>query len=160
MDGAYGSDPRVDTDTRWFEDFFVGEHFTLPPRTLTPALFAAFAEASGETHPLHTDAAYCRARGLPNMLAHGFLVAIQTVAGAGVFPYLVEESLVALVDQSSRFARPVYAGDTLRAVLTVTELAPNTSTGVVGLRSTVHNQRRELVLEGTQRWLLRMRPTG
>jgi len=160
MDGVSGLDSRTFVETRWFEDFFVGEHFTLPPRPLTAALFAAFAEASGETHPLHTDPDYCRARGMPNILAHGFLVAIQTVAGAGLFPYLVEQSLVGLLDQSSRFARPVYCGDILHAVLTVTELAPNTSTGVVGLRSTVHNQRRELVLEGTQRWLLRMRPRG
>lgn len=46
----------------------------------------------------------------------------------------------------------------LHPVLQVTELAPNTSTGVIGLRSTVHNQRRELVLEGTQRWLVRRQP--
>jgi acyl dehydratase len=39
----------------------------------------------------------------------------------------------------------------------VDELSPNRSTGVVGLRSTVHNQRRELVLEGRQRFLLRKR---
>jgi acyl dehydratase len=30
---------------------------------------------------------------------------------------------------------------------------------VVTLRSTVHNQRRELVLEGRQKFLLRRRPT-
>jgi len=29
---------------------------------------------------------------------------------------------------------------------------------VVGLHSTVHNQRKELVLEGSQRFLLRRRP--
>jgi hypothetical protein len=29
---------------------------------------------------------------------------------------------------------------------------------VVGFKSTVHNQRRELVLEGRQRYLLRRRP--
>jgi acyl dehydratase len=43
----------------------------------------------------------------------------------------------------------------LQPVLQVTELAPHASTGLIGLRSTVHNQKRELVLEGTQRWLLR-----
>jgi acyl dehydratase len=40
----------------------------------------------------------------------------------------------------------------------VIELAPGRTTGVVTLRSTVHNQRRELVLEGTQKFLVRRRP--
>lgn len=144
--------------SRWFEDFFVGERFVLPTRNMSLDLFRSFADASGETHPLHTDMEYCRNRDMPAMLAHGMMVAIQTVAGAGLFPFMIEESLIGLLDQSSRFARPVYHGDVLHPVLQVTELAPNTSTGVIGLRSTVHNQRRELVLEGTQRWLVRKQP--
>jgi acyl dehydratase len=40
----------------------------------------------------------------------------------------------------------------------VTELTPGRSTGVVVLRSTVFNQRRELVLEGLQKFLIRRRP--
>lgn len=158
MDGVLAIEDRPGPQSRWFEDFRVGETFVLPTRTLTASLFRAFTDASGEAHPLHTDSEYCRAQGLPDMLAHGFLVTIQTAAGAGLFPYLVEESLVGLLDQSSRFARPVHAGDELFPVLQVTELAPNNSTGVLGMRSTVHNQRRELVLEGTQRWLLRKKP--
>jgi len=39
-------------------------------------------------------------------------------------------------------------------------VSPNRTTGVVGLRSTVHNQRKELVPEGRQRFLLRKRPTA
>ena len=39
------------------------------------------------------------------------------------------------------------------------ELTANRTTGVVGFRSTVHNQRRELVLEGSQKFLIRRRPT-
>ncbi len=61
------------------------------------------------------------------------------------------------LEQSSRFLKPVFAGDTLYPALEVDEASPNRSTGVVGLRSTVHNQRRELVLEGRQRFLLRKR---
>jgi acyl dehydratase len=40
----------------------------------------------------------------------------------------------------------------------VTELVPGRSTGVVTLASTVYNQRRELVLEGVQKFLIRRRP--
>jgi len=147
-------DKRV-LPSRWFEDFHVGERFELPSRAMSPELFRSFADASGERHPLHTDADYCRDRDLPGIQAHGMLVALQTVAGAGLFPFMVEESLIALLDQSSRFARPVFVGDVLHPVLQVTELAPHASNGTIRLRSTVHNQHRQLVLEGTQRWLLR-----
>jgi acyl dehydratase len=93
------------------------------------------------------------------MLAHGYLVAIQTAAGAGTFPHLVDKSLKAFLEQSSRFLHPVFVGDTLYASLEVDEIAPNRSTGVIGLRSTVHNQGGVLVLEGRHRYLLRKRPS-
>ena len=59
----------------------------------------------------------------------------------------MEQSLVGFLEQSSRFVKPVYADDTIYPALEVTELTPGRSTGVVALRSTVFNQRRELVLE-------------
>jgi acyl dehydratase len=145
-------------DNRWFEDFAVGERFVLPSRTMTDALFAAFQAASGDNHPIHYDVEYCRRRGMPDMLAHGFQVLIQTAAGAGDFPYLVEDSLIGFLEQSSRFLKPVYSGDTLYPALEIVELTPNRTTGVVVIRSTVHNQRSELVMDGTQRYLLRKKP--
>jgi acyl dehydratase len=132
---------RMVKEQRWFEDFVVGERFVLPSRTQTSAIFAAFQTASGDTHPMHYDVEYCRARGMPNLLAHGFQTLIHTAPGAGLFPFLVEDSLVGFLEQSSRFLKPVYADDTLYPALEVTELTPGRSTGVVTLRSTVHNQR-------------------
>jgi acyl dehydratase len=144
--------------TRWFEDFAIGERFVLPSRTMTDALFAAFQGASGDNHPVHYDVEYCRRHGMPQMLAHGFQVLIQTAAGAGEFPYLVEDSLIGFLDQSSRFLKPVYSGDTLYPALEVAELVPGRTTGVIAMTSTVHNQRAELVMDGAQRYLLRKKP--
>ena len=149
---------RMAPQQRWFEDFSLHERFVIPSRTQTSALFAAFQAASGDTHPVHYDVEYCRARGLPNLLAHGFQTLIHTAPGAGLFPFLVEESLVGFLEQSSRFLKPVYADDTIYPALEVVELVPGRSTGVVTLRSTVFNQRRELVLEGSQKFLIRRRP--
>ena len=146
---------RVVSQQRWFDDFRIGERFPLPSRTMTEAVFLAFQAASGDNHPIHYDVEYCRARGLQNMLAHGYLVAIQTVAGAGLFPHMVEDSLKAFLEQSSRFLHPVFVGDTLYPALEVNELTPQRTTGVVGFRSTVHNQKGVLVLDGQHRYLLR-----
>jgi acyl dehydratase len=122
---------------------------------MTEAIFLAFQAASGDNHPIHYDVEYCRARGLPNMLAHGYLVAIQTVAGAGLFAHMVSDSLKAFLEQSTRFLQPVFVGDTLYPALEVNELSPNRTTGVIGLRCTVHNQHGVLVLDGQHRYLLR-----
>ena len=112
-------------EQRWFEDFQLGERFVLPSRTMTEALFLAFQAASGDNHPIHYDVEYCRARGLPGMLAHGFQTLIQTAPGAGLFPFITEDSLVGFLEQSSRFLKPVFAGDTLYPALEVDELSPN-----------------------------------
>jgi acyl dehydratase len=149
---------RMVREQRWFEDFVIGERFVIPSRTQTSAVFAAFQTASGDTHPIHYDVEYCRARGMPDLLAHGFQTLVHTAPGAGLFPYIVEESLVGFLEQSSRFLKPVYAGDTIYPALEVTELVPGRTTGVVTLRSTVFNQRKELVLDGMQKFLVRRRP--
>lgn len=70
---------------------------------------------------------------------------------------MVEDSLRGFIEQSSRFLAPVYLDDTIYPCLEVDELSPNRSTGVIGLRSTVHNQDGVLVLEGRHRYLLRKR---
>jgi acyl dehydratase len=145
-------------DRRDFEDLLVGESFYIPSRTMTDALFAAFQSASADNHPIHYDREHCRRHGHPDLLAHGFQVLIQTAAGAGTFAHVVGDCLIGFLEQSSRFLRPVYAGDTLYPRLEITELVPQNTTGVVTVRSTVHNQRGELCLEGKQKYLLRLRP--
>lgn len=143
--------------SRYFEDFELGEAFYIPSRTVTEAQFLAFQAASGDNHPIHYDREYCRRHGHAELLAHGYQVLIQTAAGAGQFPFLVEDSLMGFIEQSSRFLRPVYAGDTLYPRLVVSELKPQRTTGVLTLSSTIHNQKRDLVMEGMQRYLLRKR---
>lgn len=145
-------------ETRYFDDFVIGERFILPSRTMTDALFAAFSLASGDNHPVHYDVEYCRARGMPNMLAHGFQVVVQTCPGAGLLPHLLEDSLKGFIEQSSRFLEKVFVGDTLYATLEVAALVPQRTTGVLSLKSTVHNQHGKLVMDGMQKYLLLKRP--
>ena len=146
---------RMIPEQRWFDDFRLGERFVLPSRTMTEAVFLAFQGASGDNHPIHYDVEFCKARGMPGLLAHGLQTLAQTAPGAGLFPYYTEESIVGFIEQSSKFLKPVFAGDTLYPALEIDELTSGRTTGVLGFRSTIYNQRRELVLEGRQRYLLR-----
>jgi acyl dehydratase len=139
---------------RTFEDLRVGEIFRNPSRTVTVAHFSAFQLLSGDTHPIHYDVAYCRARGHPDMLAHGLQVLAVTAAGAGSFPHAIGDSLIAFTELSCRFLKPVYVGDTLYPELVIAALKPQRTTGVVVMAASIRNQRAELVLAGEHKYLL------
>jgi len=141
---------------RRFADLRVGEVFALPSRTMTDGIFAAFQAASGDNHPIHYDVEYCRRHGHDDLLAHGMQVFIQTAAGAGQFPHMIGDVLIGMIESSFQVRKPVLRGDTLYPALTITDLKPQNTTGVVTMRATVHNQRDELVLEGQHRYLLRL----
>lgn len=145
-------------ESRYFDDLAVGERFYIPSRTVTEANFAAFQTVSGDNHPIHYDIEYCRAKGHPGLLAHGFQVLCFTAAGAGTFAHVIGGSLVAFIEQSSRFLKPVYPGDTLYPSLEIAALTAQRTTGVVTVAVTVHNQKDELVLAGEQKYLVKKRP--
>ena len=65
---------RLVAESRWFEDFTLGERFALPSRTLGEAHFLAFQAASGDNHPIHYDRPWCRARGHRDLLADSAVV--------------------------------------------------------------------------------------
>jgi acyl dehydratase len=142
---------------KYFEDFVVGEVFDIPSKTLTESHFLLFAAVTGDNHPIHYDREYCRARGFPERLAHGYLVTVQTVLGASSLSAHLQESIVAFLEQSSRFLQPVFVGDTLRPQLTVQELVPRRTTGLVKMRATVRNQHDELVLDGQHSYIVKKR---
>ena len=142
---------------RGFEELKIGERFVLPSRTITDANFAAFQTVSCDNHPIHYDVEYCRAQGHEGLLAHGLQVLSFTAAGAGLFPHMIGEALIGFVEVQAKFLKAVYAGDTLYPALTVTELKPQRTTGVVTMQATVHNQSGALVLEGRHVYLLRLK---
>lgn len=139
-----------------FDELKVGDRFIIPSRTIGGENFAAFQLASGDNHPIHYDVEYCQARGHRTLLAHGFQVLIQCAPGAGTLPHVFGDSLIGFLEQSSKFLGPLYLGDTVYPALEITELNRQRTTGVVTLRNTVHNQRRELILDGWQKMLVRL----
>ena len=113
MTEAFDHSQHRVAEPRWFEDLAVGERFFIPSRTMTEAHFAAFQTISADNHPIHYDIEYCRQRGHKRPLAHGFQILSSTAAGAGTFAHTIGDALIAFVEQSSKFLKPVSAGDTL-----------------------------------------------
>ena len=151
-------DPKTHnvTERRGFDDLKVGEVYRNPSRTVTEAHFAAFQVLSGDNHPIHYDIEYCKAHGLRGLLAHGFQVLAFSAAGAGTFPHMIGDRLIGFIEQSSKFLKPVFAGDTLYPALTISALLPQKTTGVVVMDATLHSQRAELVMTGEHKYLLRL----
>src|SRR6195256_1509337 len=111
-------------ESRYFEDLAVGERFYIPSRTVTEANFAAFQTVSGDNHPIHYDVEYCRERGYPGPLAHGLQILCFTAAGAGNLAPFIGDSLIGFIEQSSKFLKPVFPGDTLYPSLAIAALTP------------------------------------
>lgn len=160
MTGKSAFDPHAHhvTELRAFEDLRIGEIFRIPSRTMTEANFAAFQTVSLDNHPIHYDDEYCKALGHKAPLAHGLQVLAFTAAGAGLFPHVIGDALIGFIEVNAKFLKAVYPGDTLYPALEIAELTPQRTTGIVAMRATVHNQNGELVLDGSHRYLLRLKP--
>ncbi len=148
------------TDQFFFEDFRIGQRFEAPSRTLTDAHFLFFAGLTGDNHPIHYDDEFARDKTpFGRRLAHGLLLTSLTALGAGALAPQVHESMIAFLEQRSRFRAPAFIGDTVYPALTVTAVIPKEGRGVLKLAATVTNQRGEVVLEGEHVYLVRRRPT-
>ena len=145
------------TNSKYFEDFAVGDKYLIPSRTQTSSMFLMFQAASGDNDPIHYDKEFCKKKGHPDMLAHGFQVLIQTVAGAGSFPSEVRDSLIGLIEVSGKMLMPVYREDTLYPELVISKLTPQNTTGILEMRATVKNQKSIIVFEGSHKYLIKMK---
>lgn len=88
-------------------------------KVITEEDIFSFAEASGDFNPLHIDEEYAERSIFKQRVAHGILTAgiISTVLG-GELPGLG----TIFVELHIRFMKPVYIGDRVTAVGTVTEI--------------------------------------
>ena len=143
---------------RFFEDFTVGDRFESPSKTLNDAHFLFFSGLTGDAHPLHYDVEYARRTRFGRPLAHGLLLTGLTAVGASTLSPLIEDSIIAFLEQTTRFRGPVVVGDTLKPRHEVVGLERKRSGGLLTLRVTLTNQRGETVLEGEHRYLIAYRP--
>ena len=142
-------------NSKYFEDFSIGDKYLIPSRTQTSGIFSMFQAASGDNDPIHYDLEYCKKRGHPEMLAHGLQVMIQTAAGAGTFPSEVRDSLIGLIEISGKILKPVYREDTLYPELIISNLISQNTTGVLEMKATIYNQKNILVFEGFHKYLIK-----
>lgn len=121
-------------------------------KTITAADIEQYSALTGDTNPIHTDEAFAKKTRFGEPIAQGMLSA--SVISACIGSRLPGPGTIYLT-QELKFLRPVKIGDTVIARIEVTEL--QTEKNRVRLRTTLHNQRGEQVIEGSA---LVVPPTG
>ena len=132
-----------------YEDFAVGQVFEHHwGRTLTAGDNSAFSTATCNWNPMHLNAEFARAHGLPDLVVNPMLV-LCTAVGLSVED-LSEAGGPFLGVDACRFHRPVHPGDTITARSTVVEARESGSrpdAGIVTWHTEARNQRGEVVLD-------------
>jgi 3-hydroxybutyryl-CoA dehydratase len=122
-----------------FDDLTAGDSFVTRGRTVTEADIVSFACLTGDMHPQHTDRAWAASSLFGERVAHGMLVASFAI---GMLPLDPERVIALRRVRDAVFKRPVAIGDTLHVSGRVDRLDEvNASSGIVGVRIEVLNQR-------------------
>ncbi len=139
---------------RFFEDYRLGQKLVhAVPRTISGGERALYCALYPARHALYSSDEFARACGLPQSPIED-LAAFHVVFGKTV-PDVSLNAVANLGYGEGRFLRPVYVGDTLRAVSEVVGLKQNSSgrTGVVWVRTRGLNQKNQAVIEYV-RWVM------
>lgn len=119
----------------------VGEK--LMPQALIPCgmdELRRYAEASGDSNPIHLDPELARKAGLPGSPVHGMLLMSRFVPMLEAW-----RPDLSIIRLSTKFLRPVYVGETGEFSGRVAQVSKGEPTTFL-LRLMMHNEKRELAM--------------
>ena len=141
---------------KYFDELRVGDTQLTRGRTITETDLVNFAGITGDYFPLHTDVEYAKNTMFGERIAHGMLVLsyiiglLELQPGAIQAFYGIEEL---------RFVRPVKIADTIHAEIEVLALENRGEQHCLSTNQLqIKNQRDELVIRATLKWLLAKKP--
>ena len=103
-----------DIRERAVEGLQVGDVFSMT-RTFTTQDVMFFADISGDFNPVHFDARFAKAKKFDACICHGLLVIGPLTEIGGQIGWLASGMKI-------KFKKPVYSGDTVECVFTITEI--------------------------------------
>lgn len=131
-----------------WEDFPAGREIKTPAVTVTETHLVQFAGLTGDMYPVHTDAEWAAKSPFGQRIAHGPLTFALAV-GQMYQSQAYGDAIIAFLGADNvRATAPVFIGDTVHVVATVTSARPSKdpSRGIVSLKYDVRNQRDESVM--------------
>jgi phosphate butyryltransferase len=127
---------------RTFDEIAIGDSASLS-RSVSLEDVQLFAFLSGDVNPAHLDPEYAKTDIFHRVIVHGLW-------GAGLISAVLGVELpgpgTVYLDQTLKFLHPVDIGDTITAMVTVTERRPDRH--ILHLACTCANQRGEVVISG------------
>ncbi len=145
-----------------YEQHEIGGRYETLARTVNDADISAFVNLCGFNEPLFMDMEFVAResvfKGRPAPGAFTFCLSEGLIMQTG----LIHGTGMSYLGSEIRIAAPVLAGDTIRAVVTITDKreTKKPDRGIVTYRHEVLNQRGETVLEATVRRMIRRESTG
>lgn len=138
-------------------DLVVGQSFEGCPTEIGDDKFQGFAHLTGDNHPIHYDDEYAATSRYGKRLAHGLLITSMSALGATPMSQKLEDSMVAFLEQSSKFLKPVFVGDILKSVFEVAEVAERSDgkSSIVRFNVRQVNQNNDIVAKGHHCYLLK-----
>jgi len=112
-------------------------------KTITEADIRTFGDLTGDHNPLHFDEKHARRTRFVQPISHGMLT-------GSLFSPIIAHQLpgegAIYLSQSLQFVAPVFAGDTITDLVTVTRVREDKQ--IVTLDGVARNQRGEVVIKG------------
>ncbi len=144
----------------YFEEFTVGQSVKTIGRTISEDAIFSFAGLTGDFNQIHTDAAFASKTQFGQRIAHG-LLGMSISVGLIMQTGLLEGTVLAFREiQDWRFVKPFFIGDTVHAILTISETKALPRIGGGSLIASVEarNQNDEVCQKGTLNLLVLSKP--
>ena len=144
----------------YFEEFNVGQKITTLGRTVAESDVMTFAGLSGDYNQIHTDAEFSKSTQFGQRISHGIL-GLAIASGLAMRTGIMDQTVMAFREITDwKFSKPIFLGDTVHAVLTITETKalPRIGGGSVALLVELQNQSGEVCQRGTWTLLVASKP--
>ena len=138
---------RMGQGVHW-QDIAVGQQWRTFRRTITEADLVGFINVTGMLEAIFIDAEFdegaIKGRPVPGALTY-------TLIEGFILQSMIQGTGLAMLELHQKILGPVIVGDTIQALVEVTDIRPTSKNNraVVTSKITVYNQRREVVMEYT-----------
>lgn len=131
---------------KYFEELELGQEIFTAARTITESDLVQFANLTGDTNPMHTDAESSKNGVFGERIAHGLLGLSYTMGLLWPLGFM-EGTVTAFMGLEAKFKAPIKIGDTIHATAKVKQKKEMKAMGggIVVLESRLYNQREEVV---------------
>jgi acyl dehydratase len=131
--------------SRFYEDYELGSKRATLGRTITETDFVVHAGHTGDYFPHHMDAEWCKTQPFKQRIAHGTLT---FSIGIGMTATEINPEAFSKGYDRLRFVKPVFIGDTIRVVITISEKKESNKAelGHITEHVEIFNQNDQLVL--------------